>query len=82
MRCLTKEYGQSWDHILSQEKYTYNDTINRTSGKSPSEVVYGVHPRGIIELKNMKISAKISGVVEEFSLSIKEVHDMVKKTFE
>ena len=45
-------------------------------------MVYGVHPRGIIELKNMKISAKISGVVEEFSLSIKEVHDMVKKTFE
>lgn len=38
LRCVTKEYGQIWDVIISQEEYTYNKSKNRTTGKSPFEI--------------------------------------------
>lgn len=53
LRCLTKEHNKSKDLILPQEEYTYNDSINQSIGKSPFEVVYGVHPRGIYELRDL-----------------------------
>ena len=43
-------------------------------------MVYGVHPRGILELRDMKVVAEVNGVAEEFSLSMKEIHDMVKQS--
>ena len=46
------------------------------------EVVYRVHPRGILELRDMTSGAEVSGVAEDFALSMKEVHDMVKHTLE
>lgn len=47
LRCLTKEHNQSWDLILPHAEYACNDSINWSIGKSPFEVVYGVHPRGL-----------------------------------
>lgn len=41
-----------------------------------------MHPRGILELKDMKIGTEVNGVAKEFSLSMKEVHDMVKQSSE
>lgn len=79
LRCLTKEYGQAWDQVLAQSEYAYNDTINRTTGKSPFEVVYGVHPRGIFELRDLGSSAIRSGYAEEFSQSMKEVHESIRQ---
>ena len=35
LRCLTKEYGQAWDQVLPQAEFAYNDSVNRTTGKSP-----------------------------------------------
>ncbi len=39
LRCLTKDYGQTWDVIISQAEYAYNHSKNRTTGKSPFEIV-------------------------------------------
>lgn len=77
MRCLTKEYWQTWDQVLAQSEYAYNDTINRTIGKSPFEVVYGVHTRGIFELRDLGSVAIRSGYAKDFSQSMKEVHESV-----
>ena len=51
LSCLTKEYGQSWDVIISQVEYAYNDSKNKTNRKSPFEIVYGMHPKGVCELR-------------------------------
>ncbi|GLJ52905.1 hypothetical protein SUGI_1127050 [Cryptomeria japonica] len=51
--CLTKEYGQAWDQIIHQVEFAYNDIVNRLTGKSPFEVVYGLHPRGFLELRDV-----------------------------
>lgn len=79
LRCLTKEYGQTWDQVLAQSEYAYNDTINRTTGKSTFEVVYGVHLRGIFELRDLGGATIKSGYAEDFSQSMKEVHESVRQ---
>ena len=35
LMCVTKEYGQTWDVIIPQAEYAYNDRKNRNVGKSP-----------------------------------------------
>lgn len=67
LRCLTKEYGQTWDQLIEQAEYTYNDIVNRSIGKSPFDVVYSLHPRGIFELRELKDGVQGSGQVEDFS---------------
>lgn len=79
LRCLTKEYGHTWDQLLAQVEYAYNDTINRTTRKSPFEVIYGLHPRGILELRDLGNATTRSGYVEDFAQSIKEIDESVKQ---
>jgi hypothetical protein len=30
-----------WDNVLPQAEFAYNDSVNRSTGKSPFEIVYG-----------------------------------------
>ena len=80
LRCLTKEYGQQWDQLIGQAEYAYNDTVNRSTGKSPFEIVYGLHPRGVYELRDLKDGVKGSGYANDFSYAMQEIHDTVRKT--
>nr|GEW32866.1 retrotransposable element Tf2 [Tanacetum cinerariifolium] len=41
LRSLIRENAKQWDRILSQAEFAYNRSVNRTTGKSPFEVVYG-----------------------------------------
>ena len=82
LRCLTKEYGQSLDVIISQVEYSYNDSKNQTTGKSPFEVVYGMHPKGVCELRYLDDMDLRSGQVEDFVQTMKEIQEKVKKTIQ
>jgi hypothetical protein len=42
LRSLVTEHHSQWDHILPQVEFSYNDSINRSTGKSPFQIVYGV----------------------------------------
>ena len=46
LKCLTKEYGQTWDLIITQAEYAYNESVNRSIGRSHFEIVYAMHARG------------------------------------
>jgi hypothetical protein len=52
LRSLVTEHHNSWDHILPQEEFAYNDSVNRSIGKSPFHIVYGMQPRGFYELSD------------------------------
>jgi hypothetical protein len=52
LRSLVTEHHSSWDNILPQEEFAYNDSVNRSTGKSPFQIVYGIQPRGISELRD------------------------------
>jgi hypothetical protein len=55
LRSLVTEHHSGWDQILPQEEFAYNDSVNRSTGKSPFQIVYGTQPRGVFELKRFKI---------------------------
>lgn len=39
--------------IIPQAKYAYNGSVNRTTGRSPFEIIYGMHPRGACEIRDL-----------------------------
>ena len=45
------EHPKQWDLALAQVEFTYNDSPNRSIGMSPFQIVYGMHPRGVYELR-------------------------------
>jgi hypothetical protein len=42
LRSLVTEHHNSWDNVLPQAEFAYNDSVNRSTGKSPFEIVYGM----------------------------------------
>jgi hypothetical protein len=51
LRSLVIEHHSQWDNILPHVVFAYNDSVNRSTGKSPFQIVYGIQPRGISELR-------------------------------
>jgi hypothetical protein len=56
LRSLVTEHHSQWDQILAQVEFAYNDSVNRSTGKSPFQIVYGMNPRGVSELRDLKQS--------------------------
>jgi hypothetical protein len=54
LRSLVSEQHSQWDHILPRVKFDYNDSINRSTRQSPFQIVYGMQPRGVSELKYLE----------------------------
>ncbi|XP_059067746.1 uncharacterized protein LOC131858511 [Cryptomeria japonica] len=52
--------------------------VNRSTGRSPLEVVYGLHLRGILELRDLGGMERRSAQGEDFAITVKEIHDQVK----
>ena len=77
LRWLTREHGEKWDTILPQAEFSYNDTINRSTGKSPFQIVYGLNPRGVLELRNMPSNSPISADGKPFLKKSKKFMNML-----
>jgi hypothetical protein len=50
---LVTEHNSQWDQILPQAEFAYNESPNRSVGKIPFEIVYGMDTRGISELRDL-----------------------------
>jgi hypothetical protein len=79
LRTLVTEHHSSWDSILPQAEFAYNDSVNRSTGKSPFQIVYGRQPRGVSELRDSEQTNTSSANAEEFTEAIKELHSQVKE---
>jgi hypothetical protein len=73
------EHHSSWDNILLQAEFAYNDSMNRSTGKSPFQIVYGMQPRGVSELRDSEQTVTSSDSAEEFAEAMKEIHNHVKE---
>ena len=51
LRCLVGDKPKGWDLILPQEKFEYNNYVNRSTSKSPFQIAYGSNPRNSFELR-------------------------------
>jgi hypothetical protein len=75
---VTKHHNQ-WDHILPQAEFSYNDSLNRRTRHSPFQIVYGMHPRGVFELRDVEQTEFRSASAEDFVEAMKELHNRVKE---
>jgi RNA polymerase-interacting CarD/CdnL/TRCF family regulator len=53
--------------------------FNRSTGKSPFQIVYGMQPRGVSELKDSEQNEFRSASAENFAEVMKELHNRVKE---
>jgi hypothetical protein len=74
LRSLVTEHHSSWDQILPQAEFAYNDSVNRSTGKSPFQILYGTQPRGVSELRESEQAATSSASAEEFAEAMQELH--------
>lgn len=79
LRCLVGEKTESWDLVLAQPEFAYNNSVNKSTKKTPFEIVTGVHSRGISKLRDISKEDKRSAEAEEFAEHLKKVHTQVKQ---
>ena len=53
LRSLVGDQPKQWDRALAQAEFSYNDSPNRSTRKSPFQIVYGMHLRGVCELRDL-----------------------------
>eukprot|EP00253_Pinus_taeda_P025527 PITA_25527 len=53
LRSLIGENSRTWDRVLAQAEFAYNDSPNRSTRYSPFQILYGMHPRGVHELRDL-----------------------------
>ncbi|KAG6523183.1 hypothetical protein ZIOFF_013036 [Zingiber officinale] len=70
------ERPKQWDSILSRAEFAYNSVANRSTGKSPFEIVYGRSPTHYLDLTEVPTSSK---KVEDFASTIERIQEEVKK---
>jgi hypothetical protein len=74
LRSLVTEHHSSWDSILPQAEFAYNDSVNKSTRKSPFQIVYGMQPRGVSELMDSEHNDTSSASTGEFAEAMMELH--------
>lgn len=77
LRSLVGEHPRKWDFVIPQAEFAYNSSVNRSTKKSPFEVVYGNNPSHVLDLLPLPNQARVSMEAEEFAEHIKEAHEQV-----
>jgi hypothetical protein len=79
LRSLVTEHHSQWDQILPQVEFAYNESPNRNTGKIPFQIMYGMHPRGVSELRDLEQSEFKSDGAEDFVAEMQELHRKIKE---
>ena len=81
LRTLVGEHTRTWDLKLATAEFAYNTTVNKTSGKSPHEIVYGFRPRQLIDLIPMFDHIRASDSTSSFASHVHDIHkEVMNKT--
>jgi hypothetical protein len=78
LRSLVTENHNQCDHILPQEEFAYNDSPNKRNGKSPFQILYGMQPRGVYELRDLEQIEIKSAREKYFVAEMKKLHSKIK----
>ena len=70
---------KQWDLALAQAEFAYNDSPNRIIGMSIFQIVYGMNPRGLYELRNLGGQERRSAYGENFASNMHGIQEDVKK---
>ena len=72
LRSLVYKNPKQWDLALSEVEFSYNDTLNRSTRMRPFQIFFGMHPRGVYELRYLGKQETRSARVEEFAEMIQK----------
>ena len=75
LRSLIGESPKQWDRVLAQAEFAYNDSPNRSTRRSPFQILYGMHPKGVYELHDLGQLEKQSADGEYFATRISELQE-------
>jgi hypothetical protein len=67
LRSLVVEHQTGRDQILPQAEFAYNDSVNRSTGKSPFQILYGTQLRGVSELRELEQAETSSVRAKKFA---------------
>ncbi|GJV97985.1 RNA-directed DNA polymerase [Tanacetum coccineum] len=79
LRSLIGDNSKQWDLILPQAEFSYNRSVNRTTSKSPFEVVYGQNSIPPLDLVPVIEVGRFSEEGADQSEQIKELHRSVQE---
>ena len=74
---LFGEHTGSQDLKLATAEFAYNTVVNRTTGKSSREIVYGFRPRQPIDLIPMSDHIRTSDSASSFASHVHDLHKEV-----
>ena len=78
LRCLVEVKQGVWDLILSTAEFGYNNSVNRSTGKSPFQIVNGYSPRTPIDLVPLPPHMRVSEPAENFAKHIHDLHAKIR----
>jgi hypothetical protein len=79
LRSLVTEHHNQWDQILPQEEFAYNDSPNRSTRKIPFQILYGMQPRGVSELRDLEQGEIMSAEAEDFVVEMQKLHSQIRE---
>ena len=65
--------------ILPQAEFAYNNSMNRSTGKSTFQIVYGNSPRKAYELRQLDKGEINSAKTKDFAEHLKNINEKVRK---
>jgi hypothetical protein len=77
LRSLVTEHHNQWDQILPQVEFSYNESPNRSTRKRPFQILYGMQPRGVSELRDLEQSEIRSIGVKYFAAEMQKLHSHI-----
>lgn len=79
LRSLVGDNPKRWEFVIPQAEFAYNSSFNRSTRKTPFEVIYGRKPHQVLDLLPLKDQTRISMDAEEFAAHIKSTHAQVRE---
>ncbi|KAK6115420.1 hypothetical protein DH2020_007689 [Rehmannia glutinosa] len=74
LRCVVGDNIKSWDSKLSQAEFAHSLALNRSTRFCPFQVIYGLVPRGPVDLLNLPARTHLDGRAIDFMESLQQVH--------
>ena len=73
------DHVTSWDMVLLHAEFTFNNSINKTTGCTPFEVVYGFRPSTPLDVNSLPLPPRPSEATLDFSSYMRDVHEECKR---
>ena len=82
LRCLVGDNIKTWDTKLCQAEFAHNHAANRSTGFSPFHVVFGLVPRGPLDLSTTPDLTRHHGEAVDFITDLQGIHKVTQSRLE